>query len=247
MTHIIGANGKSDSRPLVAVCCPSSGSVKSGFASSLAAMMYSSGGAVKFILAFGGSSIVTVSRDLCVEQSLHVEQMAIDMGKGQRIDYFMWLDTDIIFPPMTLLSLINRARGGNLSVIGATYVRRHAPYDIMVATLDGKSVQVESGLLEVASIPLGCCLMKRDVVAALPRPYFRLRHDDATGKTFGEDVTFFETIRGMGHRVWLDIDMTREIGHIAEQPLMVQGDQLDIQPYNSAELLAAEQASARPN
>ena len=57
--------------------------------------------------------------------------------------------------------------------------------------------------------------MRTDVVADLPRPWFRHGQTDA-GVDIGEDRMFCRALRAAGHEILIDHDLSKEIGHIGQ-------------------------------
>ena len=78
-----------------------------------------------------------------------------------------------------------------------------------------QTTPASTGLDIVDSVGLAVCLMRTDVVADLPRPWFR--HGlTATGGDLGEDITFCRALTQAGHAIWIDHDLSQEIGHIGQ-------------------------------
>lgn len=202
--------------PKVAVCLPTFDHVHTGFAVSLA-MMFSTRHA-HMTLINHRSSLIHKARDLLVAEAL----------KGDP-DYILFLDSDLHFPRWTLGRLLSLEK----DVVGASYVNRTPPHQLMVKPLPGmESMVINGGVHEVATIPTGCLLVKADVFRKLGRPYFRspsFEVNDATPVylaeylppemrpiTIGEDVNFCAQVRQLGYKVWLDAELTADIGHIGE-------------------------------
>ena len=208
--------------PTVAVCMPCGTFVRSETAMSLCSLVVSS--RIRPTLIRGESSIVSVARDRCIEMvdffDKHVPEAKKQDPRAAEIEWVLFMDSDIVVPPSAIMRLLAHGK----SVVGATYIRRSPPFDVLVKTLDDKPMEVDSGLVEVAGLPLGFVLIRRDIFKKLKRPYFRFVHDEEHGVTIGEDVIFFETVRRLGHSVWLDVDLTKETAHICEQPIWPQGD-----------------------
>lgn len=192
-----------DTRPKVAICIPSGDMCYIDFATCLAAALYSS--RVKPVLIRGQSSIVTVARDNCIENMITVEEIT-----KERMDWVLFLDSDMTFPPDTLPRLIQHDK----DVVCATYVRRYPPHDLLGKSLSGKPEDVGGGVEEVAGIPLGVCLIRREIFDKLRAPYFRLLFNEETGKVTSEDYIFCHQVRELGYKVWIDFDLTKEVGHI---------------------------------
>jgi hypothetical protein len=187
----------------VAVCVPYPDRVHAQFAASLAGVMQRDPGAYLIMVR---SSIVTKARNACIEA---VEQ------KGD-IDLIFFADSDMTFPPDT----IARLAAHDKDIVGATYLSKVPPYRIMVKSIDDEPIMATTGLSEVEALPFGCILLRRSVFTKFKRPYFRFIDDEATGQTHGEDGVFCHKARDLGYRLFVDIDLTKQIGHISEQILM---------------------------
>jgi hypothetical protein len=184
----------------VAVCVPYHDRVHAQFAASLAGVMQRDPGASLIMVR---SSIVTRARNACIEA---VEQKA-------DIDLIFFADTDMTFPPDTIARLTAHDR----DIVGASYMNKSPPYRLMAKTIDGGPITAASGLFEVAALPLGCVLLRRSIVSRMKRPYFRLLDDETTGETHGEDYVFCRTVRDLGYRMFVDMGLTKQVGHIGEQ------------------------------
>ena len=207
--------------PKVAVCIPSFDRVHTGFAMSLA--MLCSAPYARITLINHRSSLIHKARDLLVCEAL----------KGEP-DWLLFLDSDLKFPAFTLGRLLSMEK----DIIGAAYIRRTPPHELLVKPLAGSErTVVTGGAVEVASLPTGCLLVKADVFRRLGRPYFRspsFERNDAVPEwlheyvpseakpcTVGEDTWFSAVARRAGYSLWLDVDLTRDIGHIGEQVFQV--------------------------
>lgn len=202
--------------PKVAVCLPTFDHVHTGFAMSLAMMC--SAHHARLTLINHRSSLIHKARDLLVVEALKTDP-----------DYILFLDSDLKFPAWVVGRLLSLEK----DVVGAAYVRRSPPHELLVKPLHGQEQQVvDGGCVEVASLPTGCLLVKADVFKRLGRPYFRspsFEQNDLTPAylaeylpqdmrpvTIGEDTDFCARIRAAGVSIWLDVDLTMDIGHIGE-------------------------------
>lgn len=207
--------------PKVAVCIPSFDSVHTGFAMSLA--MLTSAAHARIVLINHRSSLIHKARDLLVQEALKAE-----------CDYVLFLDSDLRFPAWTLGRLLSTGK----DIVGASYIRRVPPHELLVRALPGTDqMVVNGGVHEVMLVPTGCLLVKADVFRRLGRPYFRspvferneltpsiLRDylaDDVRPAYVGEDTWFCAAARAAGYSVWWDADLTADIGHIGEQVFQV--------------------------
>lgn len=71
-----------------------------------------------------------------------------------------------------------------------------------------------TGLQEIGSVGMGVMLIKKRVFAKLSEPWFETpwRHDKRG--YIGEDVYFCNKARDAGFKIWIDHDVSKEIGHI---------------------------------
>jgi hypothetical protein len=187
----------------VAVCVPYHDRVHAQFAASLAMVMQRMPSAT-LIMARG--SIVTRARNACIQ--------AVEQSKDE-VGFIFFADSDVIFPPDTIARLMAHDK----DIVGATYMNKSPPYRLMAKTIDGEPITAGAGLFEVAALPLGCILLRRSIFRSLKRPYFRLLDDEQTGDTHGEDYVFCRIVRELGYRLFVDIDLTKQVGHIGEQIL----------------------------
>lgn len=198
----------------VAICVPSGDMLHANFAMSLAGMLRSTPMEIKLIYAIGNSSIVAVARNLCVDTALK-----------HGAEYILFLDSDMTFPGDTLMRLLCRFVGVNklpdVGIVGATYPRRSPPHEAMVVPLPDTGAAT-SGMTEVQIIPTGCMMIDVKVFERLKKPYFRFGCDELNEKIIGEDVLFCNQVRDLGLKVYLDTELSFDLGHMTVQKLMLQ-------------------------
>lgn len=181
----------------IALVIPSMSLVHAHFAVSLAAMMVASKG-VEFLLVNAKGSIAASARNRGVAKAL----------ENPNIDSIMFLDSDMSFPPITLLRLIEADK----PIVGCNYVMRGAPHHSCVRPKDNQSAVV-SGITEVDRLPTGIMLIQRDVFAKLKRPWFQYPVTP-DGEDIGtEDYYFCDRAREAGLSIWMDTDLSLEIVH----------------------------------
>jgi hypothetical protein len=170
-------------------------------------------------------SILTESRNRLVAEAIHAEA-----------DYMLWSDADHVFPRDALLRLLSH----NMPVVGCNYARRFSPTAPTASILDddGKKRLVwttkekaEQGDMEkVAHLGLGFCLMDMRVYGLLEQqaekegkehfwPLFRMDPTEDGIGVIGEDVYFFQRIRDAGVPIYLDHNLSWDVGHLHEQIL----------------------------
>ena len=206
----------------VIICVPSFDDWKADFALSLCGLLryldanpLSDGSRIEsFVLNLRGS-VISRSRELLAEKALTLEA-----------DWLLWLDSDMVFPPDTLHRLLASGQG----VIAANYPRREAPGaggPAGVAVLHKENALLGwdgAGLREVSACGLGVFLVRCDLIRPLRRPLFG--HSDRQifgGEVVGEDVYFCAQLTKAGHRIVIDLELSRQIGHIITAPLFSYG------------------------
>lgn len=181
----------------VAVCVPSFDMVHMSFAMCLADIMRTPNIEVSMINV--RSSIIATGRNILVQKA-----------QENGVDAMLFLDSDMVFPRDTLTRLLAHGK----AIVGATYVKRTAPHDILGVPLNGRDIKIDQGLVEMTAIPTGCMLVRMPVYKKLERPYFR--HELLGHEIRGEDYSFCYRLREVGVGIWLDATLSREVGHIGE-------------------------------
>ncbi len=134
-------------------------------------------------------------------------------------DWLLWIDADMVFPPDGLIRLLAHDK----DIVGADYRRRAPPYPRIGKLVDAHAP--DRGLVEVSMLGLGFMLIRANVLRRMERPWFLrmwlLEHatpDNPSGFST-EDGYFCGHARYLGYQVWADMDLSREVGHIAEAPI----------------------------
>jgi hypothetical protein len=122
--------------------------------------------------------------------------------------HILWLDADMTFPPDTALRLLAHDR----DVVAANYVTRVAP-SRPTAKRDGRCISSidAAGLEAVDHVGMGVFLMKASVVENIPSPRFWYSTQTET-----EDVYFCRLLRTNGHAIYIDHDLSKEVGHVGQ-------------------------------
>src|ERR1700761_1192092 len=185
--------------PRIAIAVPSGDMVHADFAMAYAQLCVASA-ALPLQLITAKSSIVAQARNTGVRH-------AQECGAG----YLLFLDSDMVFPPNALLRLLLHQK----DIVGATYTKRVAPYDVLGSKLAEHPAAPSGDLLEMHRIPTGCLLINMQVFDKLTKPYFRFEVDDQE-RIVGEDYVFCDRAREAGFRIWCDAALSREIGQIGQ-------------------------------
>jgi hypothetical protein len=127
-------------------------------------------------------------------------------------DLSLCIDADMTFAADGLLRLLER----KVAVVGANYpTRAHPP--IPTADRDGRPIYTapgSSGLEEADHMGLGFVLLETRLFGEVGDPCFR-SNPEATGWP-GEDVDFFRRVRALGVPLYVDHDVSQQVGHVSE-------------------------------
>ena len=199
-------------QPRIIFAVPSTENVKAQFAVALASMGIAT--VVK------GIAVGVASAQGCYISSNR--NLLVDQAREAQATHVMFLDSDMVFPPDTALRLL----AWDEDIVGATYARRTPPYQSNLTLAPG-TVVPPNGLVAAKVLPTGVMLVKLSVFDLLPRPWFFLSYDpknpspDYPDGLIGEDVHFCAGALRAGLKVYCDIGLSYQIGHIAEQVVML--------------------------
>jgi hypothetical protein len=120
--------------------------------------------------------------------------------------HILWLDADMVFPADAALRLLAH----DVDVVAANYVTR-VPPSRPTARRDGERIASAeaTGLEAVDHVGMGVFLMRTSIVRDLPRPRFWYSTPTET-----EDVYFCNLLRKAGHTIYVDHDLSKDVGHV---------------------------------
>jgi hypothetical protein len=174
-------------------------------------------------LFFDASTILINQRENLINRAIEVKS-----------EWALWLDSDMMFPPTTLLRLLAH----NQDIVACNYMKRSYPFKSVafMDTNDWESwvpLQSEDELLTVEAIGMGCVLMRTSVFEKLNRPYFEYTYQPKTKDWGGEDFTLFKKLNGVGVQLKVDTNLSNEIYHIGT---FAYGKNLDDNIHKKREL-----------
>jgi len=135
----------------------------------------------------------------------------------EKCTHVLFIDSDMRFPH----DMIERLLQHDLDIVATNCARRRMPTGptAQIYKENGERELVytmpeSTGLQEVGSVGMGVMLIKANVFAKLAEPWFETpwRHDKRG--YIGEDVFFCKKAREAGFKIWIDHDVSKEIGHI---------------------------------
>lgn len=134
-------------------------------------------------------------------------------------DYVLWLDSDMVFAPDTLIRMLKVCKDNDIDFLTAVCFRRKPPYtpclfDRLEKVEKGASytalLSVPEGLFKVGGCGFAGVLMASDVLLSVQSKFNGRMFDPMDG--FGEDVSFCWRARQCGYEIWCDSSI--EFGHV---------------------------------
>ena len=129
-------------------------------------------------------------------------------AKESRCSHLIMMDTDMIYHPNTIESLLSR----KLDIVGALCYRRYPPFDPLA--LKGDPVKgyesidkwEEDELIEVDATGTGCIMFHMSVFDKMPFPWFKFRPNPnkEIGGVIGEDIGFSWDLKRAGYKIFID-------------------------------------------
>ncbi len=124
--------------------------------------------------------------------------------------HVLFLDSDMRFPETTLECLLAH----DVPIVGANYVQRTMPdWWVARAQQGGGCVSSvgRSGLQAVESVGFGVMLIRCEVLAQLPQPWFHAPYDAL--RHVGEDVYFCQQAARFGIPARINHDLSQAVRH----------------------------------
>jgi hypothetical protein len=134
--------------------------------------------------------------------------------------HILWLDSDMRFPRDAFIRLLSHP---DVNAVGCNYAKRGVPGDYVALKKVGGERLVtahdSTGLEEVEAVGFGCLLLKSRGLKGLPplarAPWFYFQHINEHDFV-GEDVYFCNLLRESGTKIYVDHDLSKEIGHLGQ-------------------------------
>jgi hypothetical protein len=75
-------------------------------------------------------------------------------------------------------------------------------------------LEEKESLVEVEGVGMGCILTKTDLFKKIKKPYFEFTYNQESDDWLGEDFNLFSKFRNIGENIYIDTELSREIGHL---------------------------------
>jgi hypothetical protein len=156
----------------------------------------------KLTIATVESSMLCSNREKLVTQALR--------GDASHV---LFLDCDMQFPPDTAHRLLLWEK----DFICAAYPTKSEPATSVAIDLEGKKVRSTAkwGVQKIQHGGLGVCLINTECIKRLTPPLFLMDWIPGDIQNYcGEDVYFSQKMADIGVDLWVDHDLSNEIGHV---------------------------------
>jgi len=134
----------------------------------------------------------------------------IDLG----FTHQLWIDSDMEFP----VDMLTRLAAHRKEVVGINAMMRRPPYESTAETAQGVKLETNehsSGLEKVHRLGTGVLLLDLAVFARIRRrPWFTFEWIGGKRTHRGEDYVFCQRLRKAGATLWVDQDLSKEVGHV---------------------------------
>lgn len=184
---------------------PTLASVPASFAVDLAQL-------VSYTREYGPWTSVTVG--FVQSTYVHVGREAVLAGAlACQATHLLWLDTDMAFPQDTAIRLAQHDK----PIVACNCVLK-TPDVLFTAVRDGRRVETtpdSHGLQLVDTVGTAVMLMQTSVVDGLSRPWFE-HGRSVDGHDVGEDIMFCRKLRAAERAIYIDHDLSKEIGHVGQ-------------------------------
>ena len=126
------------------------------------------------------------------------------------MDYVFWMDSDMSFPPDTLVRMMDTLQKHDLDILTGLYFRRVPPYSpVLFDQLEmrrniccwSEFKSIPDELFEVGGCGFGCVLMKTEVFLSVQSKHGNMFAPIGNN---GEDIAFCIRARDCGYKIWCD-------------------------------------------
>lgn len=143
----------------------------------------------------------------------HVRNDLVEQALEWGASHVIFMDTDQVYHSTDMLPLMLQH---NKPFVGAKVHRRWPPFDPILqknGSHVSDSIIAQGGLIDVDRTGAGCIMIKREVLRAMKRPWFKTLRDENDMVLAGEDMFFCDQVRELGYEIVVDCDIN--IGHLS--------------------------------
>lgn len=195
----------------VVICVPTNGMVHAKFTYCLVqAIKYTEQQGIPVTLEMDAGTVLSNQRQVLLD-------LAVDKYNAEHV---MWLDSDMTFPEDTIVRLLEHRK----RVVCATYSKRVPPFHPTAFHSIDPVEPVDTtgnGLVQIRYSGFGCLLMKASIADEMPSPHFPLKWHAPSSTWHGEDMGFCDLLHHNDIKIFCDLDLSQEMGHLGQQEFRV--------------------------
>lgn len=129
--------------------------------------------------------------------------------------HLLFLDSDMTFPHDTAVRLLMRDKGVvGVNATTRSYPTMHIAHDLKGERLDSRK---KTGVQKVQHVGMAVMLINAEVLKRLTPPLFMMEWIPDIAAYCGEDVYFCAKVQQSGEDIWVDHDLSHEVGHLGAQ------------------------------
>lgn len=192
----------------IVVCMPTMGSIDTRTGESLFRLRK---GENKVAILTTEYSLVYMARENMVKKAL----------ENPETDYVLFIDSDIVFEPDTMLKLLKDAERGD-GIYTAAYAYKDGSNGIVGRDSNGDPIILDNIkdrrlLIETKLVGLGMALISRNVLVKMSEEFAELFHPFSHS---GEDYSFCMRAKECGYKAYIDLDIC--CGHVGKKVYEVE-------------------------
>ena len=132
--------------------------------------------------------------------------------------HILFVDSDMVFPAHTLHQLLNRDK----AVVACNCPVKVIPSSPTARLQSGErgkpvySSPDDSGVLPVWRVGTGIMLVRTSIFQQIPEPWFPIKWNEKLQDYTGEDWAFCERLEEADIPIYVDLQLSKQIGHIGE-------------------------------
>lgn len=140
-------------------------------------------------------------------------QLLVMRARESGASHILFIDSDMEFPKDLMLRLARH----DVPIVAANCVARRPPFMMTARSQTGEVITKpeSSGLEKVDCAGFGVILIDLRVFETIPLPWFQFEWLGSEKAAFrGEDYGFCDKARAYGYEIYIDHDVSQQIGHI---------------------------------
>ena len=157
---------------------------------------------IPVVLKFKGDASVSANRNFLMRCALEAEA-----------SHLLFIDDDMVFPADALSRLL----AWDKDIVCAAYSKRWDGGELVGKIEDDAKPEYNNGLISMEYVGSGFILINTNVYRKINAACYYENFDPVTGDFTSEDVNFCQIARAHDYKIWADIALSKEMGHIGKK------------------------------